>query len=82
VTVPVFDSEGVLLALDALMDALEGERQREDPVPRMLRAVREHAGDKEVELNPHFTEHRDVHPTDAEWARVRSAAADLRASRQ
>lgn len=48
-------------------------------MPRMLETVRRHAGDREVELNPYFTAHRQVDAEDDEWRSVLDSAADLRA---
>ncbi|MES9543789.1 MULTISPECIES: hypothetical protein [unclassified Actinomadura] len=56
------------------------DRERgHDPVPGMLDVVRRHAEDRQVELNPYFTAHRQVDATDAEWEAVLDAAARLRA---
>ncbi|WP_433469665.1 hypothetical protein [Spirillospora sp. CA-128828] len=65
-------------ALDGLISGIARERGP-DPVPGMLDAVRGHAGDREVELNPYFTAHRQVDASGTEWEAVLSAATDLRA---
>ncbi|WP_433479407.1 hypothetical protein ACQPZP_21610 [Spirillospora sp. CA-142024] len=75
VTVPDPDPPA---ALDGLISGIARERGH-DPVPGMLDAVRRHAGDREVELNPYFTAHRQVDASGTEWAAVLSAATDLRA---
>ncbi|WP_412517666.1 hypothetical protein K8Z49_04525 [Actinomadura madurae] len=75
VTVPARDP---VAALDEVVSTL-GRRRGDDPVPRMLETVRRHAGDREVELNPYFTAHRQVDAEDDEWRSVLDSAADLRA---
>ncbi|MDL4812945.1 hypothetical protein [Actinomadura opuntiae] len=74
VTAPGIDLAG---ALDEVIAEL-GSRRGDDPVPRMLDAVRLHAGDGHVELNPYFTAHRPVDPTPGEWESVLRVAAGLR----
>ncbi|MGW3772622.1 hypothetical protein [Actinomadura verrucosospora] len=75
VTVPDADPAA---ALDEVLAGMARARGH-DPVPGMLAAVRRHAGDRRVELNPSFTAHRQVDATDAEWEAVLSAAGRLRA---
>ncbi|WP_338743197.1 hypothetical protein [Actinomadura luteofluorescens] len=75
VTVPDADPAA---ALDELVAGIDRERGH-DPVPGMLDVVRRHAEDRQVELNPYFTAHRQVDASDAEWEAVLDAAARLRA---
>jgi hypothetical protein len=65
-------------ALDEVVAAL-GARRGDDPVRRMLDLVDEVAGDRRVELNPHFTAHRPVDASPGEWEAVLRTAAVLRA---
>ncbi|GAB2519795.1 hypothetical protein [Nocardia heshunensis] len=64
--------------LDAVLDRL-GKRLGHNPVERMLSVFQDlHKESENVQLNPLFTEHRPVDPSDAEWAGVLHAATDLR----
>jgi hypothetical protein len=77
VTAPVPDPSA---ALDELISSL-GKRLGRDPVPAMLDLIRdslrERSADR-VELNPYITAHRQVDPTEEEWAAVLRAAGRLR----
>ncbi|GAA2160491.1 hypothetical protein [Actinomadura napierensis] len=74
VTAPAAD---LAADLDQVIATL-GSRRGDDPVPRMLDFVHEVAGERTVELNPHFTAHRPGDASPGEWESVLRVAADLR----
>jgi hypothetical protein len=77
VTAPVPDPSTVLDELTSLLT----KRLGRDPVPAMLDLIRDSLGERSadrVELNPYITAHRQVDPTDEEWAAVLRAAGRLR----
>lgn len=73
VTFPALDLKD---ALQKLVEAV-GRGLGHDPVAAMLEVVQQHAGGREVELNPLFTAHQQVDPTAKEWAEVLRLAAEL-----